>query len=126
MTKTKLNKLKEKIAKLINHGLNDHEIAAYLTEGLSGNAISIIRDLMTQKPTIEKPLQLLYTKKEIDNNKGGGGLEIKIEGCKGDPTDSIPGTAVFIENYKGKVLCHIWDGTQQDCHTHTLKQYKTK
>jgi len=61
-------------------------------------------------------MQLRLSKKDI-LNEGSGGLEIKIDGCKGDPSDKAPGCAVFIENYKGTVQVHVWDGTKQDCQT---------
>jgi hypothetical protein len=53
-------------------------------------------------------------------NTGSGGLEIKIEGLTGDPTDQSPGTSVFIENYEGKILCHVWTDGKQDCQSITL------
>ena len=59
-------------------------------------------------------MKLSLDKKELDNNAGSGGLEIVIEGCTGDPQEKKPGTAVFIEFYEGKVLAHVWDGTEQD------------
>lgn len=60
-------------------------------------------------------MQLKLYKKDLDNNKGSGGLEIKIEGVKGDPSEVPPGTSVFIEDYEGKVWCRIWTNNQQDC-----------
>jgi hypothetical protein len=52
------------------------------------------------------------------------GVEIKIAGCTGDPTEKAPGTALYIEHYEGEILVHIWDGTSQDCQTIKLKQTK--
>jgi hypothetical protein len=66
-------------------------------------------------------MKFKFTKEEL-TYEGAGGLEIKIEGCPGDPTDTDPGTVVFIEYYEGKVLVHVWDGTKQDCDTLELKQ----
>ena len=67
-------------------------------------------------------MKMKFTMQELDN-KGSGGLEIKIEGCPGDPTEDEPGMSLFIEYYEGKVQVHVWDGTQQDCQTIILKQY---
>ena len=53
-------------------------------------------------------------------NNGSGGLEISINGLNGDPSGSHPDgsrTSVFLENYKGKILCHIWTNNQNDCQT---------
>jgi hypothetical protein len=69
-------------------------------------------------------MQLKLSQHELDNSQGSGGLEIVIEGCKGDPLDKKPGTAVFIEKYEGKVQVHVWDGTQSDCQTIILKETK--
>ena len=66
-------------------------------------------------------MQFKFTKEEL-SNAGSGGLEIKIEGCPGDPTEKEHGTSVFIEYYENKVQVHVWDGTQQDCQTIILKQ----
>lgn len=66
-------------------------------------------------------MKMQFTKDEL-SNKGAGGLEIKINGCPGDPTEDEPGTSVFIEYYEGKVQVHVWDGTKQDCDTIVLKQ----
>jgi hypothetical protein len=66
-------------------------------------------------------MKMKFSKKDLIN-EGSGGLEIKIEGCPGDPTEDEPGTSLFIEYYEGKVQVHVWDGRGQDCQTITLKQ----
>lgn len=71
-------------------------------------------------------MQLKLTKKELDNNNGSGGLEIKVAGYTGDPQEISPGTAVFIEYYEGKLQVHVWDGTQADCQTIILHKTKRK
>jgi hypothetical protein len=68
-----------------------------------------------------KPIKLKLTKKQLNNNGGSGGLEVKISGCIGDPAEKRPGTSLFLEFYEGKVQVHIWDGTSQDCQTILLK-----
>lgn len=59
-----------------------------------------------------KPNQIILTKDDINNEQGGSGLEIKIEGIIGDSSEASPGTAVFIERYKGEVRVVIWNGEQ--------------
>jgi hypothetical protein len=66
---------------------------------------------------MKRPIKLNFTKKQLDNNEGSGGLEIKIKGCRGDPLDTRPGTALFLEYYEGKVQLHVWTNAQQDCQT---------
>jgi hypothetical protein len=62
-------------------------------------------------------MEFKFTRKQLDE-----GIEIKINGCKGDPTEKAPGTSLYLEHYEGKVLVHVWDGTSQDCQTIELKQ----
>ena len=52
-------------------------------------------------------------RKELKNDKGGGGLEIYIPGVLGDPSDSsdVP-CSIFIEEYDGKIWVRVWDGQQ--------------
>jgi len=35
--------------------------------------------------------------------------------------EDVPGTAIFLELYKGKVQCHVWDGTKGDHHKIVLQ-----
>ena len=71
-------------------------------------------------------VQMMISKKELDNKYGsGGGLEIRIEGCIGDPSEEEPGTAIFIEHYEGKYRVHIWNDTQ-DPTSITLKECPKK
>jgi hypothetical protein len=49
-----------------------------------------------------------------------GGLEIKIDGYKGD--SSANPTQVFIEFYAGKLAVHVWDGSSAIAHTHTIQK----
>ena len=55
-------------------------------------------------------VQVHVTQKDLDNNNGGGGLEIYIEGVIGNTADVDP-CPVFIENYKGEVRICIWNDT---------------
>lgn len=71
-------------------------------------------------------LRMSLTKHRLDNTKGSGGLEITLQDCIGNPQESEPGTAVFIEYYAGKYQVHVWDGTQQDPITIILKERPKK
>jgi len=57
--------------------------------------------------------QIRINKKDIENSKGGGGLEIIIDGVKGNPQD-LPSKPcpIFIEYYKGEYRVIIWNNTQ--------------
>jgi hypothetical protein len=45
----------------------------------------------------------------IDNTNGGKGIEIKVDGYKGNP--ECPDEAqIFIEVYEGKLRVHVWNG----------------
>ena len=44
---------------------------------------------------------ITITEKELDNNKGSGGLEINIPGTIGNPT-TTDGEIIFIESYEGE------------------------
>ena len=63
-------------------------------------------------------MEFKFTRKQLNE-----GIEIRIAGCKGDPTDKVPGTVLYIENYDDKVQVHVWDGTSQDCQTTILEQF---
>ena len=67
-------------------------------------------------------MHIKVTQKELDNSNGDGGIQIYIEGCTGNPQEKAPGCVVFIEKYIGNVLLHVWDGTEQDPKTFTLKE----
>lgn len=53
--------------------------------------------------------RLTITKEDLENNKGGGGLEIRIPEFEGDPESPDAGQ-IFIEYYKGKIRVHVWKG----------------
>ena len=53
-------------------------------------------------------IQIHVAQKDLENNNGGCGLEIYIEGVAGNTVDPCP---VFIENYKGEVRICIWNDT---------------
>jgi hypothetical protein len=63
-------------------------------------------------------MEIRLTKKQLNE-----GVEIRIAGCKGDPTDKAPRTVLYIEHYEGRVQLHVWNGSQ-DCQTIILKQTK--
>lgn len=46
---------------------------------------------------------------DLNNDNGGGGLEIKVQGYKNNPEDST-GTQIFIEQYQKKLRVHVWNG----------------
>ena len=75
---------------------------AKLTKLANGNATGIT---LTQK----------------DLGKGdegqGRGLEINIQGLKGNPAD---GCSVWIEYFEGKVQLHVWTNNEQNPQTITL------
>jgi hypothetical protein len=71
-------------------------------------------------------IRMSLSKKQLDNNKGSGGLEITIKDCIGNPQEKEPGTSIFLEYYQGKFQVHVWDGTQQDPTTIVLKKRKSK
>ena len=70
------------------------------------------------EPDQRQALELLP--KNLDNNKGGGGLEIRVPGFKGNP--ECPDEAqIFIEYYEGKLRVHVWNG-EADPNTVELEQ----
>jgi hypothetical protein len=126
MTEKERQALKERIASLINHGLSNDEIfAEYLKDVSASELIGVIRDLM------EKPLDTtqsthlgpanLYMKFEgrviqttippadLNNDNGGGGLEIRVPGYKNSSEDPH-GAQIFIEEYQKKLRVHVWNG----------------
>jgi len=54
--------------------------------------------------------RLTVTKEDLENNKGGGGLEIRVPGFKGD-IESPDAGQIFIEYYNGKIRIHVWKGS---------------
>jgi len=58
---------------------------------------------------------------DIDNNKGGAGLEIRVPGFKGSPESPDDGQ-IFIEYYEGKVRVHVWNGDQDPITTEIEKE----
>ena len=66
-------------------------------------------------------MELKITKEEIDNNEGGGGLEIRVPGFKANPECPDDGQ-IFIEYYEGKVRVHVWNGDQNPITTEIEKE----
>lgn len=58
-------------------------------------------------------MQIIVNKKVLENSNSDGGLEIIIDGVKGDaagdPSNPCP---IFIEYYKGEYRVLIWNNTQ--------------
>ena len=63
-------------------------------------------------------MKLKLTKEELKS-----GLEIKIKGLNGDPTeyDNDPedyrGTSVLLEYHDKKFQLHVWTDSKEDCQT---------
>ena len=55
--------------------------------------------------------KITLTHNDLDNNNGGAGLEVYIEGATGNPAED-PGCVLFIEYYEGELRVCIWDNTQ--------------
>ena len=55
--------------------------------------------------------KLILSPHSLDNNEGGGGLEIEVLGYKGD-IEGDHQTNVFLEIYEGKLRVHVWNGNQ--------------
>jgi hypothetical protein len=56
-------------------------------------------------------LKLKFTKEELDNNKGGGGLDIRVPGFACNPAAPDDGQ-IFIEYYDGELHVRVWHGEQ--------------
>ncbi len=66
-------------------------------------------------------MKLTIHKNNLNNDKGNGGLEINIPGCKGNPTDADGNGQIFIEHIQGKVLVHVWND-KEDPKTLTIDE----
>ena len=58
-----------------------------------------------------EPIKMTISKEQLDNNAGGGGLEIRVPGFNGNPACPAEGQ-IFIEVYDGKLRVHAWNDTQ--------------
>jgi len=56
-------------------------------------------------------ISITLTEKELNNDKGNGGLEIHIPGTAANPTD-VSRCPVFIEKFKGQYRVVIWNGDE--------------
>ena len=65
-------------------------------------------------------MRVIVSKEELDSSKKNGGLEIFVEGCKGDLEAEVPGYVVWIENHNGTIRCHAWNGIDHDPVSTTL------
>jgi hypothetical protein len=64
------------------------------------------------------PVQMIIGVNSLDNNRGSGGLEIRVPGFKGDPMDASEARCqIFLEYYEGKLQAHIWYGAGCDPQT---------
>ena len=69
-------------------------------------------EIVTEKGHLSPTITL--SPEEIEHPKG---INVVIEGFKGDPTDKNQGQ-IFIEIYEGKLQVHVWDGKNNgDPHT---------
>ena len=55
--------------------------------------------------------KITVTEKELDNQDGGGGLEINIPGIQGNSADTLE-QPIFIEKYDGEIRLVVWNGGQ--------------
>ena len=60
---------------------------------------------------IETNTRMVIPKSVLDNNRGGGGLEIKVPGFKHNPACPDEGQ-IFIEFYEGKLRVLVWRGEE--------------
>ena len=58
-------------------------------------------------------VQVTITSKELNNDNGGGGLEVIIPGAEGDPTAGDLNCPLFVEYYNGELRVVIWDGSDE-------------
>ena len=67
-------------------------------------------------------MRLLIRREDIGKGHQGQGrgLEIAIEGLRGDIAEVSPGTSLFIEYYNNKVQLHVWTDGVVDCQTIVL------
>lgn len=61
-------------------------------------------------------IQLKLENKELDNNHGGGGVEIRVPGLKGNPVCPEEGQ-IFLEIYQGKMRVLVWNGSEEPEYT---------
>lgn len=66
-------------------------------------------------------LKLKFTKEELDNSKGGGGLDIRVPGFACNPAAPDDGQ-IFIEYYDGELHVRVWHG-EQDPETISLAPF---
>lgn len=80
-------RVKAAIAALQQHAtsIDEMHLINYLKINL-GNLWELVEDDF--EPAAEVPSRMLeFLPKNLDNNEGGGGLEIKVPGFKGNPED---------------------------------------
>jgi hypothetical protein len=53
--------------------------------------------------------KLILLKEDLDNNRGNGGMEIRVNGYKSNPECPDEGQ-IFIEIYEGKLRVIAWNG----------------
>ena len=81
-------RVKAAIAALQQHAtsIDEMHLINYLKINL-GNLWELVEDDF--EPAAEVPSRMLeFLPKNLDNNEGGGGLEIKVPGFKGNPEDA--------------------------------------
>ena len=57
-------------------------------------------------------MRMTISRGQLDNNEGGGGLEIKVPGFKNNPAAPDDGQ-IFIEFYEGKLRVVVWKGKEE-------------
>lgn len=66
-------------------------------------------------------LSLKFTKEQLDNNKGGSGLDIRVPGFVCNPA-APDDPQIFIEYYEGQLRVCVWNG-KQDPEVITLEPF---
>ena len=87
---------------------DEQHLISYLKINL-GNLFELEDEPGFSKIPVPSRKVLEFLAKNLDNNAGGGGLEIKFPGFTGNP--ECPDEAqVFIEYYEEKMRVHVWNG----------------
>lgn len=110
------------IKSLEEHAVSTDEthLISYLKINL-GNLFELEDDRPAPTPVTPSRKVLEFLAKNLDNNAGGGGLEIKFPGFAGNP--ECPDEAqLFVEYYEEKIRVHVWNGNSDPITTELLPE----